>query len=53
MDLSNARGGKVVILTAATEYPERTAREYIDVFERLERPIFPQSIFGLDRMLMN
>ena len=35
MDLSNARGGKVVILTAATEYPERTAREYIDVFERL------------------
>jgi len=35
IDLSNKREGEVIILTAATEYPEKTAREYVDVFERL------------------
>ncbi len=35
LDLANKREGKIVILTAATEQPEITAREYIDVFNRL------------------
>ena len=35
IDLADKRDGKIIVLTAATEYPEKTAREYIDVFERL------------------
>ncbi len=35
IDLANNRNGKIIVLTAATEHPEKTAREYIDVFRRL------------------
>ncbi|MFY9176112.1 MAG: cyanophycinase [Caldicoprobacterales bacterium] len=35
INLSNRRGGQIVVLTAATEHPQKTADEYIDVFERL------------------
>ena len=33
IDLANMRKGNIIILTAATEYPERTAKEYINTFK--------------------
>ncbi|NLI60331.1 MAG: cyanophycinase [Clostridiales bacterium] len=35
VDLAKMREGRIVVLTAATEYPESVARAYIDVFQRL------------------
>ena len=35
IDLANMRKGNIIILTAATEYPERTAKEYINTFKNL------------------
>ncbi|HHZ12392.1 MAG TPA: cyanophycinase [Clostridiales bacterium] len=35
IDLANMRKGNIIILTAATEYPERTAKEYINTLKNL------------------
>lgn len=35
IDLASMREGSTIILTAATEYPEKTAEEYIDTFRKL------------------
>lgn len=35
IDLANIRGGRIIVLTAATEYPEKIGKEYINVFRRL------------------
>lgn len=33
--LTEARGGGIVIMTAATQYPEKVSSEYINIFKRL------------------
>lgn len=35
LNLSNKREGEIIILTVATDYPEKTGREYSQVFNRL------------------
>jgi len=35
VQMAEARGGKIVIMTAATQYPEKVSSEYIKLFKRL------------------
>lgn len=35
IELADERGGKIVIMTAATQYPQKVSNEYIKIFKRL------------------
>lgn len=35
IELADQRGGKIVIMTAATQYPQKVSNEYIKIFKRL------------------